>query len=158
MPLYTLAKFSCELMLIVHYGPTKVAISSLVYFPKTYEHTTEWLSLNHRFSLMSHALRRILLFTFTLFIMTCVCHSTGPCFVFERSRLQNQITLRLVFYSWQLLASLFIVHEYWRNSTSYIASCHPLILLLTNLRDREQWDLFSIQDLHTLLHCVSWLR
>ena len=25
------------------------------------------------------------------------------------------------------------VHEYWRNSTSYIASCHPLILLITHL-------------------------
>lgn len=50
----------------------------------------------------------------------------GTCFIIGRSRLQNQITLRLVFFSWQLLASLFIVHEYWRNSTSYIASCHPL--------------------------------
>ena len=56
----------------------------------------------------------------SLLIMTCVCHCTGSCFVIERSRLQNQITLRLVFYSWQLLASLFIVHEYWRNSTSYV--------------------------------------
>ena len=25
---------------------------------------------------------------------------------------------------------LFIVHEYWRNSTSYIASCHPLTVSL----------------------------
>ena len=25
------------------------------------------------------------------------------------------------------------VHEYWRDSTSYVASCHPLILLTTHL-------------------------
>ena len=34
-----------------------------------------------------------------------MCYCTGPCFIIGRSRLQNPITLRLVFDSWQLLAS-----------------------------------------------------
>ena len=104
--------------------PTKVQYFSSV-FPKRQKKTASmpWFIFRSATSRGAPVHNDRLL---SLLIMTCVCHCTGSCFIIERSRLQNPITLRLVFYSWQLLASLFIVHEYWRNSTSYVQIYHPL--------------------------------
>ena len=74
----------------------------------------------------------------------------GSCFIIGRSRLQNQITLRLCFLLLDVCSpSLFIVHEYWRNSTSYIASCHPLYLLYTHSETGSSGSCIR------LYHCVK---
>jgi hypothetical protein len=77
---------------------------------------------------------------------------------------RTELTLRLFLLLLDVCSpSLFIVHEYWRNSTSYIASCHPLkdsyspdpfhqrtVLRQTNysfslpLRDKEVANNFTI--------------
>ena len=133
MPLCTLTKFwHSQLMLIVHISAHK----SWYFFVSVFspEQKRKLPRCHGLYSAQQHCGGLLFFITGLQFPFNHDVRVSlhGTCFIIGRSRLQNQITLRLVFFSWQLLASLFIVHEYWRNSTSYIASCHPLYLLYTH--------------------------
>ena len=96
------------------------------------------LLFNHRFSLLSYTLRRILLFTFSYFLQrACVVreeyvslsNSLRVPKLFSSTTIQDssQRLYGFCFYCWMFThPHLFIVHEYWRNFTSYIQIYHPL--------------------------------
>ena len=140
MPLCTLTKFwQSQLMLMVHISAHKSWYFFVSVIPRNKNENYLWLLLNHRFSLMSHTLRRTLLFTFSCFYY-CVrvqyVRSTFRYRTVYSSR--TELTLRLLLLLLDVCSpSLFIVHEYWRNSTSYVASCHPLYLAYHTSRDRR---------------------
>lgn len=123
---------------------------------------------------MSHTLRRTLLFTFFPFHHDVRVSLHGTCFVIGQSRLQNQITLRLVFFSWQVLASFVysarILEEFHLihldlspTTDSHLPSPfhQRTIFRRTNysfplpLRDREVVTSFTIAALH---HQCIWLH
>ena len=99
---------------------------------------------------MSHTLRRTLTVYLYPFYHDVRVSLHGSCLVIERSRLQNLITLRLVFYSWQVLASFVysarILEEF--HLIHYLLS--PTIPSLHTLRDREQWLLHTIKSLRLI--------
>ncbi len=106
MPLCTLTKFwHSQLMLIVHISAHK----SWYFFVSVFspEQKRKLPRCHGLYSAQQH--RGGLLFFITglqfPFHHDVRVSLHGTCFVIGRSRLQNQITLRLVFFSWQLLAS-----------------------------------------------------
>ena len=69
----------------------------------------------------------------------------GSCLVIGRSRLQNPIILRLVFYSWQVLASF--VYSARILEEFHLIRLLPCILMIHIRRISEQRYLFKFRDI-----------
>ena len=149
MPLCTLTKFwHSQLMLIVHISAHK----SWYFFVSVFspEQKRKLPRCHGLYSAQQH--RGWLLFFITglqfPFNHDVRVSLHGTCFIIGRSRLQNQITLRLVFFSWHLLASFIYSARILEEFHLIHRFLSPTIPSLHTLRDREQWLL------HTISHCV----
>lgn len=138
MPLCTLTKFwHSQLMLVVHISAHK----SWYFFVSVFS-PEQKRKLPHCHGLYSAQQHRGGLLSFMTGLQFPFNHDVrvslhGTCFIIGRSRLQNQITLRLVFFSWQLLASFIYSARILEEFHLIHRFLSPTIPSLHTLRDRE---------------------
>lgn len=127
----------------------------VMYFPCYWYHLVYLNSSSDYFTSLTVNIQNVLV---SCFLIALLCAHVRSTFHYRTaSGLHNPSQTLRTFCYWRFylivfLISLFIetVHGYSGFQPIRYLTCHPLILLLTFLRDREVWALFSIQNLHTV--------